>query len=240
VDLRPENVHTIVIWSKNFDNFIRNERGLGDLLRKYDQIYLHFTVTGLGAGFIEKGVPAPYEALSQLPDLVSLAMNPKRISLRFDPILFWKESGKVKTNLAFFEKLASHAASQEIEDIRFSFAQWYRKTKRRASVHGFCFIDPAESEKRDYARQLAGLARSLKLNLYSCSQQFLTEGTGIKPSTCIDGRLLQALHPRREPLSLDKDKSQRAECLCTVSRDIGSYAQSCPNSCLYCYANPRI
>ncbi|MDH4198294.1 MAG: DUF1848 domain-containing protein, partial [Candidatus Aminicenantes bacterium] len=29
------------------------------------------------------------------------------------------------------------------------------------------------------------------------------------------------------------------DCLCTESVDIGSYAQSCPHSCVYCYANPR-
>ncbi|MCK4557835.1 MAG: DUF1848 family protein [Candidatus Aminicenantes bacterium] len=38
----------------------------------------------------------------------------------------------------------------------------------------------------------------------------------------------------------DEKGRQRAECRCTESIDIGSYTQSCPHSCLYCYANPRV
>ncbi len=84
------------------------------------------------------------------------------------------------------------------------------------------------------------VASAFGLKLFSCSQDFLAEVPGIEPSSCIDGRLLQSLHPGGEPVSLAKDKTQRLECRCTESVDIGSYTQSCPHSCLYCYANPRV
>ncbi|MGB2907918.1 MAG: DUF1848 family protein, partial [Candidatus Aminicenantaceae bacterium] len=72
------------------------------------------------------------------------------------------------------------------------------------------------------------------------SQDFATVVPGIKPSACIDGHLLQELHPEEAPVSVRKDKTQRTDCRCTESVDIGSYAQSCPQSCLYCYANPSL
>lgn len=240
VDLRPSSVHTFVLWSKNFENFIGNRDHLRDLLAKYDQLYLHFTITGLGETWIERHVPSPQAALAQLEILVELAGRPERLSLRFDPIVSWEEQGERRTNLAFFEELAPRAARLGIKTIRLSFAQWYAKAKRRALDHGFSYIDPPLETKKAAARHLVEVAQTFGVRLYSCSQDFLAELPGIEPSSCIDGQLLQALHPQAEPVSLKKDRTQRRQCRCTESIDIGSYTQSCPHSCLYCYANPRV
>ncbi len=239
VDLKPESVHTIVLWSKNFANLIENQASLQDRLRKYEQLYFHFTITGLGASDIEKAVPKPQAALEQIGPLIELAGRPERISLRFDPVLFWKDGEKIQTNLHFFEELAPRAASLDIKNIRFSFAQWYEKSRRRAARRGFRYFDPPIEEKREVAAVLSATARVFGLSLFACSQDFLSDVPGIKPSSCIDGRLLQDIHPSSEPASRVKDQTQRRECLCTESVDIGSYAQACPHSCLYCYANPR-
>lgn len=239
-DLRPQSVHTFVLWSKNFENLSKNRRGLRDYLAKYDQLYFHFTVTGLGGSFIEPGVPPPETAFAQLETLVEMAGCPERVSLRFDPVVFWEEQGKRLTNLTFFEDLAPRTASLGIKTVRFSFAQWYGKAKRRAARCGFRYIDPPVEDKLEAARRLAEIARQQGISLFSCSQDFLAEVPGIQPSSCIDGLLLQALHPSGEPASQLKDRSQRRECRCSESVDIGSYTQSCPHSCLYCYANPRL
>lgn len=240
VDLKPESVHTFVLWSKNFENYIKNRSRLREGLRKYDQLYFHFTITGLGGSFIEKKAPEPAAALEQLGPLIELAGRPDRISLRFDPVIFWEEEGKVQTNFSFFEKLAPQASSLGIKNIRFSFAQWYGKSKRRAARHGFVYVDPSLEEKKRAALGLSEMAKAWGLNLFSCSQDFLAGVPRIKPSSCIDGRLLQELHPSGEPVSHLKDKTQRKECHCSESVDIGSYTQSCPHSCLYCYANPKV
>jgi hypothetical protein len=240
VDLSPENVHSFVLWSKNFRNLIENRGGLWDGLCKYDQLYLHFTVTGLGGTPVEREVPPTEDALRQLEHLLPLAGRPERVSLRFDPVIYWTEGDEMRTNLPFFEKLAAKAASLRIQDIRFSFAQWYGKSKRRAGRFGFSYIDPPLEAKRKDALYLAGIGGRYGLNLYCCSQDFLADIPGIKPSACIDGRLLRTYHPEGLSASVSKDKTQRRECRCTESVDIGSYTQACPHSCVYCYANPRL
>jgi hypothetical protein len=240
VDLSPKSVHTFVLWSKNFANLIEDRFRLQTLLQKYDQCYLHFTITGLGGTFIEKGVPAPSTALSQLESLVKLAANPERISVRFDPVIYWRENGKLRTNLHFFEKLAPQLTAEGVHDVRFSFAQWYGKAVKRSEKHGFLYVDPCVEKKKEAALLLSQVAQSSNLRLFACSQNFLSGVGGIKPSLCIDGAKLGELHPAKEPVSTKKDRSQRAECGCTESVDIGSYTQFCPHSCFYCYANPRI
>jgi DNA repair photolyase len=240
VDLGPETVHTFVLWSKDFSHLIENRFNLRDVLSKYDQLYFHMTITGLGGTFIEEGVPGPSKTLSQLESLIHIAGLPRRVSVRFDPIVFWEEDGRIKSNIQFFEELAPRVAALEIKDIRFSYAQWYRKAIRRAAKRRFFYIDPSQEEKIEKAQNLTQIAQRWGLNLYACSQNFLADIPGIQASACIDGNLLQNLHPLREAVSLEKDKSQRRECHCTESVDAGSYAQSCPHSCLYCYANPKI
>jgi len=240
VDLSPESVHTLVLWSKNFANLIKNRSGLLISLQKYGQLYLHFTITGLGGSFIEKGAPQPPEAISQLDTLIELVRKPERLSIRFDPVIYWKEDDKLKTNLHFFEELAPELSSRGIKDVRFSFAQWYGKAVKRSAKYGLAYVDPSQEEKKKAALTLSQIARNWNLSLFSCTQNFLCQVPGVRPSACIDGQKLQVLHPGGESVSTKKDRSQRPECRCTESVDIGSYTQFCTHSCLYCYANPRI
>ena len=237
VDLRPESVHTLVLWSKDFANYLADRSGLWGLVAKYEQAYFHFTITGLGGTLFEKGVPPPDEAMAQLPGLVAAAGAPARVSVRFDPVVFWREGGDLLTNLPFFDRLAPRVADTGITDVRVSFAQWYGKAKRRAGKRGLEYVDPDEAEKRTRALDLAATAAKYGLSLHACAQAFLATVPGFKPSSCVDGPRLRDLHPRHEVPSMRKDRTQRPECGCTESRDIGSYTQLCPHSCIYCYAS---
>lgn len=238
VDLDPARVHTVVLWSKDFANLLRNAHDLRSLLAAYDQIYLHFTITGLGGTGIEPGVPPYRRALAQLPALADLAADPRRISVRFDPLVHWREGSAVRSNRRLFEEAADAAAAAGVRDIRISFAQWYGKAVRRARARGFRYVELSGDDQRAVAAELAAAASARGLVLHACSQPALAGVPGLRPSACIDGGLLEALHPRREPVSRRKDRGQRPACLCTESRDIGSYAQACPHGCVYCYANP--
>lgn len=239
VDLSPAAVHTIVLWSKDFTNLIEGRYGLKGLLGDYDQAYFHFTVSGLGETVLEPGVPSPDAASAQLESLVAIAGRPDRVSLRFDPVVHWREAGAVRTNAAIFETVARRAAAAGLCDLKTSFAQRYEKAVRRFARAGLEFHDPATDEKREILGRMASIAGALGLRLHVCSQRFLSDVPGVQASSCIDGRLLAELHPARAAASVRKDRSQRPDCLCTESVDIGSYTQACPHSCVYCYANPR-
>lgn len=240
VDLSPETVHTIVLWTKDLSNLLRNAHGLRGLLEGYDQVYVHFTVTGFGGTPVEPGAPEPRAALAQLGEGVAFAGEPRRVSVRFDPVLFWEDGGAVRSNLPFFRELAPAAAAAGIRDVRMSFAHWYGRSRRRAAARGFRYVDPSDAEKRSRAEALAAIAAAHGLALHACSQPALAGVPGLVPSACVDGALLESLHPRREPAPRRKDRSQRAACLCTESTDIGSYAQACPHGCVYCYAHPVV
>lgn len=238
VCLNPEKVHTLVLWSKDFSNVLYNRENLCRMLNKYRQVYLHFTITGLGGTVCEPRVISPQRAIAQLGKLIEWVRDSRRVSIRFDPVVYWEEEGVLKSNLHFFEKLAPFLNQAGIMDVRFSFAQWYRKAMRRANKRGFFYIDPPGEQKRKDASWLAEISQSFGLHLYCCCQSFLEDIPGIQASSCIDGSLLQSLHPDKEPVSNKKDASQRRFCRCTESIDIGSYIQHCPHSCVYCYANP--
>ncbi len=213
--------------------------GCGTFSATTPSCIFHFTVTGLGGTAWRQGCRPPGEALRQLAPLVEIAGQPGRVSLRFDPVITWREAGREMTNLRGFADLADEAASLGIRDIRFSFAQWYGKSRRRAARRGFDYVDPPDEEKLRAAAYLAGIARERGLRLYSCSQDFLTAVPGVEPSACIDGRLLQ-FAPSREGESLDRQRPVAATRL-RLHR-VRGYRELRPGLspwCVYCYANPK-
>ncbi len=240
VSLKPERVHTIVLWSKNFSPFIKNSHGILDQLKKYSQLYFLFTITGLGGTLWERRVITPEKAVNQLDSLIEIAGSPLRVSVRFDPIVFWWEDGKLRTNLYYFEKLAPELERRGIRDVRFSFVQWYPKVVKRTQKVGVRFYDPPLDEKVRYALYLSQVAKAHSLILHACAQPAEILVNGILKSSCIDARLLSQLHPLGWRITHKKDPSQRESCGCSKSIDIGSYSLTCHHRCLYCYANPEL
>jgi hypothetical protein len=235
ISLEPQEVHTVVLWSKDFSRVLADEGGVRRALKRYDQVFCHFTITGLGGSRLEPRVPPWEAAIEQIPRLIDLCGDPRRLVLRFDPIIHWREQGRVRSNLPFAEPILRVAARWGIKAVKTSFATLYSKVRRR----GWEWYEPSREERLELARELRALADSLGLELYSCSDPLLVEA-GARREGCIDGKLLTELHPRKLPAPTARDPGQRPDCGCTVSVDIGSYRMACPGGCLYCYANPVI
>ena len=236
VSLLPQDVHTLVLWSKDFRPLLQDAGGVREASARYDQVFCHLTITGLGDTALEPPIPPWREVVAQVAQLVEFTGDPRRVSIRYDPIVHWVEDGEVRSNLDLAEPILREISEAGITAVRFSFATLYGKVLRRK---GWSWYQPTPEEKLDITRALMALASSLQLTLYSCSQSALSPG-GALPSSCIDGELLSALHPGLLRAPVGKDTGQRPECGCTPSIDIGSYRMRCPNGCRYCYANPQI
>jgi len=227
VSLRDENVHTLVLWSKDFANVVRD---LDFWCRQ--PLYLNFTLND--CSYLEPNLRPLEKRLEQMRILAEV-LGPERINWRFDPIVYW--DGGRRNNLAGFEALADRIAETGVRRCTFSFMTIYRKTIARGRRLGIAFYDPALEEKREVATWLANEARRRGMALLNCCNRGLEGIDNLERGRCIDGALLARLSD--EPCSLDRDRSQRPECGCTVSRDIGSYWMACSHACFYCYANPK-
>ncbi len=239
VDLSPENVHTIVLWSKDFSNLISNKFDLKSIFSEYSQLYFLFTITGLGGTFLELGVPKPELAISQIESLVKIAGTPERIAIRFDPLIFWKKDGNIENNIKFFPSVVKAAKESGVKRIIFSFMSIYPKCIKRAEKARIEWVDLEKEKKREIVKEIYEISNSYRIELLNCCNPETLE-LGAKKASCIDGELLNRLHPEGEKVEIKKDPGQRKDCGCNYSIDIGSYSQSCPHACLYCYANPKI
>jgi DNA repair photolyase len=226
----PAETHTVVLWTKNPTNLLQHD-ALRHTCSQYP-LYVHFTITGLGATALEPNVPSHREMLNLLEPLIAFLENPARIRIRFDPIVHLKNfNGRAFSNLKSFEEIACEAARHGIRSFSTSWMCAYKKVISRLHNHGFTEAPLSQEERNKEYEYLLEIASKYDVSLYCCGMP------GMPTSRCIDGKLLSSLHPGQLECSTRKAKGQRATCGCTESFDIGWYFQ-CPHGCLYCYANP--
>ena len=232
-DYPPEQVHSLVIWTKNPQNMIA-PGPLREALERYRQLYVHLTVTGLGGTVLEPHIP-PWQTVQQMtPALIALARGPERITWRFDPIVSCMAQESLISNIELFDEIARSMAAAGVSTCRISWVQPYRKVLRRMEKKGLRLILHDAKKQKKHIQFLEQTAGALGIRLHYCSVE------NCERSSCIDGALLNRLHPDGEICSTKRAKGQRQLCGCTESIDIGWYSQKCPNGCLYCYAEPLV
>jgi hypothetical protein len=240
----PENIHSIVFWSKNFGPFLREKFGERLSASGY-RMFFNFTINS-DAPSLEPHVPPLDARLTQISEL-SRRFDPKCIQWRFDPICFFKTRTAGETNnLNDFPRIAGEVARAGIRRCVTSFLDMYPKIlKRPLPEAGFAFVDPSAQEKRRVLLQMARRLSPLGISLFTCCEkeaiEALPPGSGVRKSACIPGDLLIEIHGG--PLTLKKDTGQRTAkgCGCVRSVDIGIYhLHRCGHHCLFCYANPGV
>jgi DNA repair photolyase len=228
----PERVHTVVIWTKDAANLLRHEplrRALGGV----GQVFLHWTITGLGGSFLEPTVPPSGDQVRLVDEVIAYLGDARRVHWRFDPLVSVRRGGESVGNVAvpLFRSLAAPLARAGVPVVHTSFVTLYPKVIRRFAAAG---VEPAEfgrEARMEFLAQLSAAASDVGMRLVTCCEP------GSARQRCIDGELLAALHPTHEPCRTDRARGQRDLCGCTVSLDVGRYLP-CPNRCLYCYAHP--
>lgn len=235
VDLSPERVHSICLWSKSFANVLKNP----GYLSLYN-LYFQFTITGYSR-LLEPNVVDTNEALRQMEQLAR-RYSPQQINWRFDPIILSIKGEKQPTpdnftraRLNMFEVLCRDISSFGVNCCTISFLCLYKKVEQRMKASEFTCSIPSQQQQIELVSELVEIADKYGVTIYTCTSPIIEKVPGVKKGHCIDGAYLEALFGKRA--SHAKDTGQRKECGCTRSRDIGAYSgQSCGHGCLYCYA----
>lgn len=232
IDLSPSSVEWIVFWSRNYDNFLKN-------IHFFDEYNLFFQFTILSHHpVLEKTVLPITKAISQIEKLV-LQFGKNRITWRYDPIVFWKESNTIQTNFNKneFKFLCEKMQSFGISRCYFSFVTNYTKFKKRFNKKYPNFgIEENQSNYYNVLKSMKEISKYYQINLFSCCNDVLVDNT-IQKGSCISGHLLNSISGSKR-ISEAKVPT-RPDCGCTKSFDIGNYNQQpCYFGCIYCYANP--
>lgn len=223
VSLAPKDVDGIVFWTKNPAPMLEKL----DALASY-AYYFQCTITPYGED-LEPGVPdkaAVIAAVKRLADLI----GPERVVWRYDPILL-SDTYTMDDHADAFAKMAMQLRGYTRGCI-ISFVDDYRNTARNAAALALAPI--SEETMLAMARTLSGIARSFDLPIDACAEAVDLSASGVGKARCVDATLLGMI--RGMPIAARKDRNQRVACACHQSIDIGAY-NTCPNGCLYCYAN---
>lgn len=235
VDLQPENVHSLVLWSKDFRR-VAKEPGL---LANYN-LYFQYTINNY-ARLFEPGVP-PYAETRKILGEMLRKYRPAQFNIRFDPVIISNAGERSPVpekpglaRLRCFENLCRDLRSLGMQGCRIStsYIALYRHVKRRLAGAQIHFYHLEEDALLLFFAKMAEIADQYGFPLACCSSPLLQQVPALQKGSCIDGPLLESLFGGR--VSKAKDCGQRRDCGCTKSLDIGSYRQKCGFGCLYCY-----
>lgn len=245
----PDNVHTIVFWSKNFDPFI----GLNAhriLTEKGFNLFFNFTVNTENK-VLEPGIPDLSTRLKQAGRLAA-DLDPAQIIWRFDPICFYKINNRPETNLDGFKAIANAMSDMGVTRCVTSFYDPYKKVDqriRRLVSQGGPLIEftrPSLEKRKTVITKMADYLASKSMGLYLCCEgsfmaSYSEQIKNIHANACIDGRLYGDLFGGSPETAGDYGQRRKKGCRCTKSIDIGAYEEHpCPHNCLFCYASPQI
>ena len=228
VELSPKVVDGIVFWTKNPLPMLDRL----DELRDYNY-YFQFTITPYGKD-IEPNLPSKNDEILTTFKRLSNLIGPDRVIWRYDPILI-SERYSIDYHIRAFNKIAD-TLHDNTRKVTISFVDTeYRGVKN--NIRDLALSEFPISDQVDIGARLAEIAHSYGLSIDTCAESIDLQQFGVEHARCIDGNLFEKLLGC--PLNVGKDKSQRLECGCVASIDIGMY-NTCLNGCRYCYANYSI
>ncbi|MBN2208119.1 MAG: DUF1848 domain-containing protein [Candidatus Coatesbacteria bacterium] len=252
VSLKPEEVDAIVFWSKNPALMLPH---VDELERMGFRFYFQFTLNDYPKE-LEPGVPPLKERIGTFRKL-SDVIGRKRVIFRYDPIIISNRTS-YDYHRERFERLCGQLKGAT-ERVVISIIDYYKKTQRRLEkLDGFEFDfsdDLIYSPQMEHLlRDMASIAQKGGLEIQSCAEARDFKDFGISHGSCIDGSLIERIwpsvgkmagvggqtsllpEPRKE---WKRDKHQRPDCRCAVSKDIGML-DTCLHDCPYCYSTQSL
>jgi hypothetical protein len=206
----------IVFWTKNPKPII-------ELLDKIPfQYYFQYTLNYYPE--YELKVPKLHDRIKTFIEL-SEKIGKEKVIWRFDPIII---NNKIcEKDLLNRIKAIGDQLYPYTEKLVFSFIDPYKKLGNK-------FQEISDDIKINVAKKLIEFNDVWKLRLATCAEAINLDG--IEHNKCIDPDLIERICGKQRWLTGKKDSSQRTECGCMVSGDIGSF-RTCKHCCQYCYAS---
>lgn len=224
IPLNPEVTDCIVFWTKNPAPMLPYL----DELREYNY-YFQVSLTGYGKD-IEAHLPDKKEVLIPTFQKLSDKIGPERVIWRYDPIAL-NERYTAEYHLKAFSDIAK-ALKDRTEKCVISFVDFYQKIRK--NMDELHVEDASGDTMTELAKRMYEIARENHMVLATCAEKIDLAAIGIEHNACIDRAVIERICGAK--IKVKKDPSQRPECHCVESRDIGTY-NTCAHGCRYCYAN---
>lgn len=232
ISLCPEDVTTIVFWTRNPQPLIPYLKELDQLGYRY---YFQYTVMN-NPRLIDTMTPSLSSSLGIFKKLSDL-IGPEKIIWRYDPIVISNITG-IEFHTDTYKNIAEALRNYTQRSV-ISLLDIYPKLKKRLKAlkdNGVEIVDYNKKfDKRfdELLFTLADVAEQNKMEIVSCAEDPDLTKYNIQPGKCIDDDYIKRVFGI--DVSYKKDPFQREACGCVVSRDIGVY-DTCLSGCQYCYA----
>jgi len=223
VNIAPDVVDCIVFWTKNPKPMLEKLQ----YISKY-AYYFQFTLNPYDND-VEAKLPSKKEIIESFKKLSDI-IGSQRIIWRYDPVLL-NSRYTIAYHIDKFMEFACQLRNYT-EKVTFSYIDLYKKITENIKSNGITGI--TTEEKKTIAENFSKIAKENKFAIDTCAEDIDLSQYDIGRARCIDDKLIAKIIGNN--LTVEKDKNQRLECGCVGCIDIGEY-NSCPNGCIYCYAN---
>lgn len=243
-----KSTNFIIFWSKNPAPLIPY---LSEFDNRGIHYYFQFTINDYEQEGLEPNVPSLNHRIATFKTL-SERLGKKRVIWRYDPLilagnltvgrLIDRIAGVAKKLQGFTEKLV----------ISFADISVYKKVQNKLNRRGIDYQEFTPELMFEVAARFQQLNKEWGFKITTCAEAIDLEAYDIEHNRCVDDNLIIELC-RNDKILMDflgyepdlfgdsswaylKDRGQRRECGCIVSKDIGMY-DTCHHLCAYCYAN---
>lgn len=211
----------IVFWTKDFSRLTPH---IGEI---HTPFYIQYTINSYGKD-IEPLVPEKNSVIQDFKHLSS-QLGKERLIWRYDPI-FISSKYTISYHMANFARMA-RSLNGYTERCVISIVDFYGKVAERTSKLGIRV--PTIDETNELLGFIAQTAAKYNIEVQTCAEKGDYSRFSITPTHCVDAQLIERITGKS--LGLAKDPTQRKECGCVISTDIGTY-NTCKHGCKYCYA----
>ena len=207
--LKPEDVHSLVWWSKDYRRFLAHPRR--EELDAYRQVFC-MTITGYPEW--EPKVPGLEVQLENFAAMVQ-TYGADKMQWRYSPVpMDWSR----------FEEIALAMSDLGITECYYSFLHSGSHMPETRSIE----------ERKEITLQMAARLELLGIGLRGCwdDEQFM-DLPNCAPARCVDAAKIGQLYGLEK-----REYATESKCGCTTSIEVASQKLlPCPHACEYCYAS---